>query len=397
MERIVNALLQALSRKLGSQIESAYLFGSVAQRTYELGESDVNLLLILSENTSIHDLREAFLPFWAEYGNRLRRAPLIATRKTLARHMLLRPALAHHLATVGQPLLGGSGLLQKLPTPPPLTEQDKYAYLAHEVMLASSAMTPYMFTDEIAKANMVRLRRIARRVFQEPVNPRETAVNLFANIHETIDPIINAFPTDQPWLTTRTATSPLLPGLQATYTKDLDNIALIFSQISALQLGSIGWDKLSQRLAKDYQAIYVTSSTQLRLIHQYETPLDLLFKRSQLTWGVDPLGNLQASPIHQMRQAARLPSDIAIDLLPNAYLTQSDDHLHIIIHDFQNRLLNIQLENELLNRLKLAERYRAPVPVPGREAPPQVRIDAIFRHLNDWADHYIKHMQQAAA
>lgn len=397
MERIVNAIIQALSRKLGSRLESAYLFGSVAQRTYELGESDVNLLLILAQDASIHELRQAFLPLWEEYGSRLRRAPLVTTRQTLARYMLLRPALAHHLASVGQPLLGGSGLLQKLPAPPPLSDQDQYAHLAHEVMLASSALTPSIFPEEIAKANMVRLRRVARRIFQQPVNPRETAVDLFARIHETIDPIINDLPSDQPWHIMRTATSPLLPGLQATYTKNLDNIALIFNQISALQIRSIGWEKLAQRLAKDYQAIYVTSSVQLRLIHQYETPLDLLFKRSQLTWGVDPLGGLRADLVYQMRQAARLPADVAIDSLPNAYLTQGDDQLHQIIHDFQNRLLNIQLENELLSRMKLAERLQTSVPLPGREAPPNERLDAVFYHLHEWTAHYTRHMQQVTA
>lgn len=396
MERIVNIIIQTLSRKLGSKIESAYLFGSVAQRTYELGESDVNLLLVLSEDVSIHELRQVFRPLWQEYGQRLRRAPLITTRQTLARHMLLRPTFAHHLVSEGQQLLGGSGLLHKLPAPPPMSDQDIYAHLAHEIMLASAALTPFIVSEEDARNNMVRLRRIARRILQRPVNPQETAVDLFALVHETLDPIINNLPTDQPWLAMRTATSPLLPGLQATYTKDLDNIALIFNQISSPQIRSIGWEKLSRRLAKDYKAIYVTSSIQLRLIHQYETPLDLLFKRSQLTWGMDPLGNLNANRIYQLRQAARLPSDVAVDHLPNAYLTQEDSEIHKIIHDFQNRLLNVQLENELLSRMKLAERFKSPTPLPGREAPPTERLDVIFQHLNGWADHYTKQMQQSS-
>jgi hypothetical protein len=91
-----------------------------------------------------------------------------------------------------------------------------------------------------------------------------------------------------------------------------------------------------------------------------------------------------------MRYSARVPSRILIDELPNIYLTKenSEESLNKIIHDFQNKMLNIGLEHELLVRFGLSERFVPPTPAPGREAPPQQRIAALFQHLEWWADFY---------
>lgn len=395
MERIVEAIVNTFIRELGSDLEAAYLFGSMATRIFELGESNINLLLIVNDRVSMHTIRQIFQPLWQEHGRRLRRAPFIATRMALNRHMMLYPTLAHHLAQYGKPIRETSSLLGRLPNLPELTTQDTYARLSAEVMLASGAVAPEFWPPDIAQSNLLRLRSVARRILQEPLNPRDTAVSIFCRIHERIDPEISALPTDNPWTAMRTATSPLVPGLQATYTKDLDKIVLVFNQLSTLQIQSISWAKLAQRLAKDYKGLYITASPQLRLIHEIETPLDLDFRRSKRTWGMDPLAELKSPTWRKLRQSARFPSDIQIDSLPNAYLTQGDDQVHIIIHDFQNKLLNIQLESELLGRMQLLEKLKPPMPLPGREAPDLERIDAIFQHVGWWADHFTKEMLKA--
>ncbi len=395
MERIVNAVVNTLSNELGSALENAYLYGSLAQRTYEMGESDINLLLVVSEGLDIHALRAVFLPLWQEYGRRLLRAPLVTTRRTLARHLLLNPVLSDHLASEGQPLVDSGNMLTSLPAQPALNLQDTYAYLAHEALLASAALAPELWPPEEQAENRRKLRSLARRIFGEGVDPQETAVSTFARIQEYLIPIINELPTDQPWQSLRTATSPMLPGLQATYAKDLEKMILVFNQITAKQLASIGWGKLAGRLAKDYTGLYVTTSVQLRLVNEFETPLDIFFKRNKRTWGEDPLGDLATTNYYKLRQAARRPSSILVDSLPNAYLTRPESEVGDIIHDFQNKMLNVQLESELLGRMGLVERAKPPMPLPGRESPPKERIDAIFGHLDWWTDHYTKAIQQA--
>jgi hypothetical protein len=74
--------------------------------------------------------------------------------------------------------------------------------------------------------------------------------------------------------------------------------------------------------------------------------------------------------------------------LPHAYFTASDDKLDMLIHDFQNRLLNNQLREELMVRLDNRERVNRPPTLPDRQSPSNVRIDAIFNQFNWWANHY---------
>jgi hypothetical protein len=52
-------------------------------------------------------------------------------------------------------------------------------------------------------------------------------------------------------------------------------------------------------------------------------------------------------------------------------------------------MLNVQLENELLFRLGLIPaKFSPPEPLPERDVPAKERLDAIFQHLERWADFY---------
>jgi hypothetical protein len=185
--------------------------------------------------------------------------------------------------------------------------------------------------------------------------------------------------------------------LQATYQHNVENIVLAFAQLSPGQLRAIAWEKLARRLGKEYKTLQVTSSAQFRLIHEMERPLDITFQRSKRTWGVDVLRSLETDPWRQFRQAARLPSTLQIDQLPNAYLTADEDDIHDVIHDFQNRLLNVQLEHELLIRLLDVQKFEPPQPLPGRDAPNSQRIDAILQHAGWWSDYYAGAMNDATS
>ena len=394
MDSLVEPVLQKFSRELGRDLKAAYLYGSLAQRRYVAGESDANLLLVVSEGVSLHTVRNIFRPIWRDNGRRLCRAPLITTRSLLTRHLKLYPTLAHHMANDGQSLVGGTSLFKLIPKLPRLTPHDTYAWLAGEAMISSAALAPNMQSGPDARQSMKGLRSLARRVLHETVSVNDTAVDLFARIQEHLEPKIAVLPMEQPWSSMRTATSPLLPGLQGTYTKNLETAVLVFAQFSSAQIRNIGWSKLSQRLSRDHKRLAITTSRQFRLMTEFETPLDLIFRRNRHTWGMDPLATMVVKKKFQLRHAARAPSLIQIDLLPNAYLTQSDDQLPKLIHDFQNKLLNIQLEGELLDRFQIAQRFR-PLPLPGRETPLRERVDAIYQQLGLWADHYTNAMTQA--
>jgi len=67
------------------------------------------------------------------------------------------------------------------------------------------------------------------------------------------------------------------------------------------------------------------------------------------------------------------------------------DAIHVLIHDLQNRLLNVQLEHELLYRLLSFERFDQPA-LPDRDAPSTERLDGIFEQLDWWSAQYVAKM-----
>jgi hypothetical protein len=207
---------------------------------------------------------------------------------------------------------------------------------------------------------------------------------------------MTTLPQTQRWdaAARKKATSPLLPGLQSIYTAGGHTI-LVFDRLSSQRLSRVNWDALAQRLPGNPTSLQLTTVAQASLIAAYERPLDILFKRFQHSWGVNFLAVLEPSPHQLMRHSARTPSRLLIDDLPHTYLTappDDDEALHKIIHDFQNKLLNIRLENELLNRFQKAPQFTPPEPVPDREIPPQQRIAALFQQFEWWTQFYTDEM-----
>ena len=135
---------------------------------------------------------------------------------------------------------------------------------------------------------------------------------------------------------------------------------------------------------------------QLQLVLAQETPLDVVFRRYGLDWGEDVVTAVKPRPAQILRQATRLPFHILIERLPQSCLAAATDEtkLHRIIHDYQNKLLNVQLEHEILTRLGHVPRF-VPAPLPERDAPLAKRIDAIFNQLHSWVSFYLPQLTAA--
>jgi hypothetical protein len=288
MQEVVNAVVASLSRKLGDQLRAVYLYGSLVQGHYQPDESDINLLAVVADGTSIHAIRDIFHPIWREEGNRLRRAPLIAQEGAFVRHLRLSPTLAQHLGREGQQLLGPP---DHLPDCPPLNPHIAVAHLASEAMEVSTALTPDLQEPEIAGARLPQLRRLARRLHGKPMAKEESAVHLFALIQHYLSSQMDNLPAAKAWRSARTpaAASPLLPGLQAIYKRTDNTMVLAFTDLSPQQITTMPWQGLSQQLADQCTGLVVTTTTQLCLASAFARPLDLCLQRDQLDRGLDPL------------------------------------------------------------------------------------------------------------
>ncbi|KAA3656217.1 MAG: nucleotidyltransferase domain-containing protein [Chloroflexi bacterium] len=396
MNKAIDTIIKQFKRKLGGQLQAIFLYGSYAQGFYQEGESDINLCIVVEEGTNIHALRRTFLPIWEDYGQVLQRAPLLAPHSAFVRHMQLNPLLAHHIARDGKQLFGAPDFLDSIL--PPLDVNEAYAYMTNEAMQVSKVLTPELLEPEEAEATRQSLQRIVRRIRREPLTTPESSKQLLARVYHFLNPIIHKLPVAKQWMGTKPSatTSPILPGLQALY-KETGKMILVFSQLTPQTILRTDWSRISESMGKQYLGIEVTSTVQLCLSAMFERPLDVFFRKFEHNWGPDFLPALTLSPHQIFRQAARLPSHIQVDSMPNAVLTQDDTALNTIIHDFQNKLLNVQLEHELLCRFEMVERFTPPEPLPGRDTPPTQRIVAIFKHLQWWADYYAGQLKDETA
>jgi hypothetical protein len=323
---------------------------------------------------------------WQAHKTLLKRGPLVATRQALQRHLQLNPHLALHLLQHGQQLVG---------TPLPADQfrtranpYEVYAHLAQQLLDASTALSQPSATE----ANQ-QLNRLGRQISSQPVPQGATAVSQFTSVHQALTAVLKQLPAAQIWYKAAEAgpTSPTIPGLQAIYTENKRNI-FVFNQLTPRQISQINWQALAQHLPQSDASLAITTVAQFCLMALYDKALDLRFNKYQLKWGIHFLSKLTPASRQILRQAARVPSHILVDALPHSYLTAantSDDTLHKLIHDYQNRMLNIQLENELLFRLALIpSKFVPPEPLPERDVPASQRLDAIFRHLALWTDFY---------
>jgi hypothetical protein len=399
MNSVIKPLTQTLAANLGSQVEAIFLFGSQAGQTYQTAVSDTNLLLITTPNANIHAIRDSFAPLWQQHRVLLKRTPLIATRHALQRHLRLNPHLALNLLQNGQQLVGKPVPADLFRTP--VNPYEVYAHLAQQLVDASAALGQ----GNDPQADRL-LNRLARQIGNKPLAGTETAVSQFNTVQQALTAVINQLPAAQNWHKAAQTgrTSPTIPGLQAIYTENNKNI-FVFNQLTPRQINQINWLVLAQHLpqtngSQPDSTLHITTVAQFCLIGLYDKALDLRFNKYQHRWGIHFLPKLTPSSRQILRQAALMPSQILVDDLPNHYLTAanaSDDTLYKLIHDFQNRMLNIQLENELLFRLGLIPaKFNPPAPLPERDVPAKQRLDAIFQHLEWWADFYQNALQAQA-
>lgn len=387
MRKIVDTVVHQLVTDLGEQLEAVFLYGSLAQGFYQPDESDINLFLVVSDTVDLHHLRELFAPIWQKHATVLKKAPCLATRSAFVRHMRLNTLLAHHFMRDGQKLHGTKKLLNEHLKP--LNPAEAYAYLANEAMQVSQVLMPDVLEEETAVSLHKKLRSIVRRIQKAPITTDETTAQLFARVQHYLTPLVNKLPEINQWegLDAPLDTSPILPGLGAIY-EETGKLVLAFSQLTPHQILRADWSGVAEQVPESALGVQITSINQLYLIANYEHPLHLNFMKYEHSWGPNFLGDMTLIRNQILRQAARLPSHILVDEMPNAFLTHDEDYYAKLIHDFQNRLLNVQLEHELMVRFKIIERFVPPEPLPGRDEDARLRVEAIFKHLNWWSAYY---------
>lgn len=380
MDRAIEGVVEFLRREVGEERCCLYLYGSREQPTFQPDYSDVNLLMVIADDVELLALRAAFLPVWAEHGATLRRPPALAHASAVARHLRLTPVLNQTLHEEGRCLWGDLPLDWPPADASPLA---RLAHLAHEAMRGSAALAPQLLTD--AEAAYRRLHRLARRLTGSAFSGLPPAAMLFARVQILLrERISAALGLGEPNM----ITDPAAPNLQGVYTAT-DRVVVLLPPLSEALLIDLDWTAIAERLAVQHNAIEATTAQQLVLIQEHETPHAFALGRFHHLWGIAPLEDLRVTLRAVLQAAARTPSQLLVEGIGGDYVTTAgDDALHMIVHDYQNRLLNMRLQHELLHRLHGLEPAEPPDPLPPRGAPFAERVAGIMAHLDWWTAHY---------
>ena len=390
----VDAVLDALMRDLGHDVMSLYLFGSLSSGSYQHGQSDINLLIILDEDATVHHVRNALRPVWRQHGPVLKRTPLVTTPATLSRHLRFNPGLAQHLVQYGSLLVGQPCL------PEPLTHDmfEQLSQLARIAMHASAAIAPSLLSAMEGAKAISRLRSLTRQLYGLEVNEEEPATSLFGQIQADVLSRLEQHPSLF-WKDQQVPDAPpLVRDLRAIYENENRLILLLPDsgpENVAERITHIDWDAVANRIVGQYRGLWVTTAAQLRLILQYDSPAGYQLGSYNHAWGLDPIADLQVDAWRIFRNFGRLPSTLLVDTLPQVYINSKDSDLAMLVHDLHNKLLNVQLQNELFCRLKDRPIKEPPEQLPDRDLPMETRIDGIFNHLEWWAAYYDNQMTAA--
>ncbi len=392
----VEAVVEALRSTLKDDLLAVYLYGSLSDGTYQADQSDVNLLAVIDNPSAVHPIRQALRSgVWAEYGHVLRNAPLLATQSSLDRHMCLNPLLQTHFAKSGQ-LIFGQAISVVQAKHGSISEM--LANAAAQAMRATAALAPSLLPPREAQESLASLRSLARRLFGWPVDADESpavlAGRVLGFIHKRmVEESLSLWPDE-----TIPNAPPLVSNLRAIYEMD-SHLVLVMPDLDPVELARrvalADWHQIADRIGDQYRGLRVTTPSQLRLIVKHEDSTEYLVQGYRHAWGADPIGNLQIPLPNAFRGLARPPSELELAGLPHAYITAEDTDLSMLVHDFQNKLLNIQLRSELLCRTLNVEGSVPAEPLPERDVPETTRIDAILAHLRWWANHYTSLMQRA--
>ncbi len=396
IQNAIDDVCDALTQSFGNELLSVYLYGSLANGTYQQDISDINILVILKNDVDIHIFRQALRPVWLRHSRLIKQSPIVSNPHSLMRHLLLNPLLAEHLTLHAQ-LLTGTASLPETTTFLPIEREARHAKLA---LHASACLVPMLLSEkEIIEINL-NLYRLVRQLYGTILEKEMTNQQLFAWASERIQRKINS-QTVEKWSNKEDIEPPpLINSLVAIYEFE-NRLLLVMSEPETQKLSkqilSVNWSEVADRVGEEYRNVEVTTPTQLRLLLTYDTPADYYLQNLIHAWGSDPIADLRLEKWRIYRDLGRLPSNLQLVDLPHLYIATSDADIAMLVHDLQNKLQNFGLRNELLCRLEGTELRLPPESLPNRDLAFELQIDAIYSHLEWWASYYTIDMQNMLA
>ncbi len=361
-------------RCLGDAVTAIVGYGSVYEPHFNANESDLNLLILLADNCDIEATRTETIALWDKHQACLKRSPRMVLESVWAKHLMLNPVLLEHFRHTGRLLYGG------------VRQQDiqlrismsRKLYWWREAFLCSQALFQVEKRDD--------LMRLWRQV-------KKTAEPMPGELVARLGEIWHAFDFPTP------------PHLQAAPQEvapyGIQNLIALYSSIDVLVviLGGVedllatDWAAVEEQMREQgYNSARVATPIQFySMLSSYDT-LDVQLLTYDYVWGIDIVAEIKPKIANSCYAAARFASDLQVNYFADCYFphAMSPEHSSHHIHELQNKLLNIRLQNEILTRFALIDPFVAESgALPDREVADSLRIRAIYERLGEWVDYYI--------
>lgn len=377
-------LLPALQEHDESQFLAAFSVPASGEGYFLNRRFEPALLLLFADGAPLHAAREAVLSLRMNWQQVLSTAPMVFTPQTLQRHVDLYPLFGQHVTRHAQCLVGQALSLDNTGSPHPV---ERLAFLITAAIDASAALVP----SRAEAHSLAQLQRLAAQLGSDGSTSEASAADLFAQVQVYLRLFVDSLPMMSKKRTAVVKTSEE-PNLLAFY-EDQQRLLVLIPPLSASLLRKIDWSALARPMPSHLTTLNVATTDQLYLTIQSERSLDFVLGSYRRQWGADLLSGLEVPARAVYRQAARKPSTYLVDgVLGNYLIAPDDEAIHRVIHDYQNRLLNMRLEHELLCRLLDRPLAEPPAPLPRRDEPLSERIDAVVEHLDWWATHYVRQL-----
>lgn len=175
----------------------------------------------------------------------------------------------------------------------------------------------------------------------------------------------------------------------------LDKAILVSSQPTKVlnALDKTNWfDWMQQR---SLESLQVATPHQLIQAVTQNDMVGFRLMSYELLWGQDILESVTIDLETLVLNSAQGVADLSVWQVGASLLDFQDQaanpsgHDGKLVHDLQNRILNIQLQNELLARFKLTPKGTPDVVIPGRETPATERLKAICDTFSWWSAFYL--------
>lgn len=393
-ENAVDDIALSYRAALGDRLKAIYLYGSLVEGLYDSSSSDINLLVVIDSPAALGVYKDNILPIWEMYRKTLVTNPIISSPAALNRHLLFNPLLASHMRRVGQLVYGTEYIWPD----PNVDIIEHMVRLARHALEYSALLGPSLLTDIEKKAANIKFRRVYKQIFGQTESDTQSTNELVCQLIQFSTERIADFPDLlEPDLFAFGA-PPLIDRLLSIYEAD-NRIYLVFPDLPPQEinkiLSEVDWAAVADRVAGSYSELRIATAAQLRLILRYEYSADYKLNSFSHIWGVDILDELKVSDWSIFRSQGRLASEMLLIDLPSSYVYSNESDLAMLVHDYQNKLLTIQLRHELLCRMMNLKLEFPEQKLPSREAPIDIRLQGIFDHLEWWVNFYFAKMNQS--